>query len=79
MPHILSLSLCFVMVPRALSTPQNESLMRQMRDMEDRMGREASGFQDTITRLEEDIARMKVSSASVPSLPLGGVIPPTSF
>ncbi|KAJ3591569.1 hypothetical protein NHX12_006702 [Muraenolepis orangiensis] len=37
----------------------NESLMRQMRDMEDRMGREASGFQDTITRLEEDIAKMK--------------------
>ncbi|CAL8240887.1 unnamed protein product [Merluccius merluccius] len=37
----------------------NESLMRQMRDMEDRMGREASGFQDTISRLEEDIAKMK--------------------
>ncbi|XP_030199963.1 desmin a [Gadus morhua] len=37
----------------------NESLMRQMRDMEDRMGREASGFQDNITRLEEDIAKMK--------------------
>lgn len=33
--------------------------MRQMRDMEDRMGREASGFQDTIARLEGDIARMK--------------------
>uniref|UniRef100_A0A673B5Z8 Desmin n=1 Tax=Sphaeramia orbicularis TaxID=375764 RepID=A0A673B5Z8_9TELE len=37
----------------------NESLLRQMRDMEDRMGREASGFQDTIARLEEDIAKMK--------------------
>ncbi|XP_047456290.1 desmin a isoform X1 [Mugil cephalus] len=37
----------------------NESLLRQMRDMEDRMGREASGFQDTITRLEEEIAKMK--------------------
>ncbi|KAM7407607.1 hypothetical protein PAMA_003365 [Pampus argenteus] len=37
----------------------NESLLRQMRDMEDRMTREASGFQDTITRLEEDIAKMK--------------------
>ncbi|XP_074551283.1 desmin a [Halichoeres trimaculatus] len=37
----------------------NESLLRQMRDMEDRMGREAAGYQDTITRLEEDIAKMK--------------------
>lgn len=39
---------------------QNESLLRQMRDMEDRMAREATGYQDTITRLEEDIAKMKV-------------------
>lgn len=38
---------------------QNESLMRQMRDMEDRHGLEASGFQDTITRLEAEIANMK--------------------
>ncbi|KAM9709776.1 desmin a [Menidia menidia] len=37
----------------------NESLLRQMREMEDRMGREASGYQDTISRLEEDIAKMK--------------------
>lgn len=31
-----------------------------MREMEDRMSREASGHQDTIARLEEDIAKMKV-------------------
>ncbi|XP_054470825.1 desmin a isoform X4 [Anoplopoma fimbria] len=37
----------------------NESLLRQMRDMEDRMSREATGYQDNITRLEEDIAKMK--------------------
>uniref|UniRef100_A0A8C5NG94 Desmin n=1 Tax=Gouania willdenowi TaxID=441366 RepID=A0A8C5NG94_GOUWI len=37
----------------------NESLLRQMRDMEDRMGREASGYQESISRLEEDIAKMK--------------------
>ncbi|MEQ2189329.1 hypothetical protein GOODEAATRI_024238 [Goodea atripinnis] len=37
----------------------NESLLRQMREMEERMGREASGYQDTISRLEEDIAKMK--------------------
>uniref|UniRef100_A0AAX7SVY8 Desmin n=1 Tax=Astatotilapia calliptera TaxID=8154 RepID=A0AAX7SVY8_ASTCA len=37
----------------------NESLLRQMRDMEDRMAREATGYQDTIARLEEDIAKMK--------------------
>ncbi|KAM3861788.1 LOW QUALITY PROTEIN: desmin a [Diretmus argenteus] len=37
----------------------NESLLRQMRDMEDRMGREAGGFQDTISRLEGEISKMK--------------------
>ncbi|XP_030641795.1 desmin a isoform X2 [Chanos chanos] len=37
----------------------NESLMRQMREMEERMGREAGGFQDTISRLEDEIAKMK--------------------
>ncbi|XP_068602224.1 desmin a isoform X2 [Brachionichthys hirsutus] len=37
----------------------NESLLRQMRDMEDRMGREASGYQDSIAQLEADIAKMK--------------------
>ncbi|XP_056903182.1 desmin-like isoform X1 [Takifugu flavidus] len=37
----------------------NESLLRQMRDMEDRMGREATSYQDTIGRLEADIAKMK--------------------
>lgn len=33
--------------------------MRQMRDMEDRHGREAGAFQDNITRLEAEIANMK--------------------
>uniref|UniRef100_A0A8C7XPA5 Desmin n=1 Tax=Oryzias sinensis TaxID=183150 RepID=A0A8C7XPA5_9TELE len=37
----------------------NESLLRQMREMEDRVGREASGYQETIAKLEEDIAKMK--------------------
>ncbi|XP_056292648.1 desmin a isoform X2 [Pseudoliparis swirei] len=37
----------------------NESLLRQMRDMEDRMTLEASGYQDSVTRLEEDITKMK--------------------
>ncbi|XP_072234986.1 desmin-like [Leuresthes tenuis] len=37
----------------------NESLMRQMRDMEDRHGHEAAGFQDTIARLEAEISNMK--------------------
>lgn len=31
-----------------------------MRDMEDRMGREAASYQDTIGQLEADIAKMKV-------------------
>lgn len=38
---------------------QNESLMRQMRDMEDRHGCEAGTFQETIARLEAEIANMK--------------------
>ena len=33
--------------------------MRQMREMEDRYGREAGGFQDNIARLEGEIANMK--------------------
>uniref|UniRef100_A0A669D246 Desmin b n=1 Tax=Oreochromis niloticus TaxID=8128 RepID=A0A669D246_ORENI len=37
----------------------NESLMRQMRDMEDRHGREAGTYQDNIARLEAEIANMK--------------------
>ncbi|KAJ8252998.1 hypothetical protein GJAV_G00208020 [Gymnothorax javanicus] len=37
----------------------NESLMRQMREMEEQHGREAGGFQDTIARLEAEIANMK--------------------
>ncbi|XP_063322278.1 desmin-like isoform X6 [Pelmatolapia mariae] len=37
----------------------NESLMRQMRDMEDRHGREAGNYQDSIARLEAEIANMK--------------------
>ncbi|XP_031414445.1 desmin, partial [Clupea harengus] len=37
----------------------NESLMRQMQEMEDRHGRDAGGFQDTIARLESEIANMK--------------------
>ncbi|XP_010884832.2 desmin [Esox lucius] len=37
----------------------NESLMRQMREMEERHGRDAGGFQDTIARLEAEIANMK--------------------
>uniref|UniRef100_A0A8C6SF96 Desmin n=1 Tax=Neogobius melanostomus TaxID=47308 RepID=A0A8C6SF96_9GOBI len=37
----------------------NESLLRQMRDMEERMGLEATKYQDTIGSLEGDIAKMK--------------------
>ncbi|XP_067309416.1 vimentin like [Pseudorasbora parva] len=37
----------------------NESLDRQMREMEENFGMELSGSQDTIARLEEDIRNMK--------------------
>ncbi|XP_048020355.1 vimentin like [Megalobrama amblycephala] len=37
----------------------NESLERQMREMEENFGMESSSFQDNISRLEEDIRNMK--------------------
>ncbi|KAG5849949.1 vimentin [Anguilla anguilla] len=37
----------------------NESMERQMREMEENFGLEASNYQDTITRLEDDIRNMK--------------------
>ncbi|KAL0985616.1 hypothetical protein UPYG_G00159480 [Umbra pygmaea] len=37
----------------------NESLLRQMREMEERQGHEAGGYQDNIARLEAEIAKMK--------------------
>ncbi|XP_056155054.1 vimentin [Lampris incognitus] len=37
----------------------NESLDRQMRELEDNFGMEASGYQDTVANLEEDIRNMK--------------------
>ncbi|NP_001080177.1 desmin [Xenopus laevis] len=37
----------------------NDSLMRQMRDLEEKFSGEAAGYQDTIGRLEEEIRNMK--------------------
>uniref|UniRef100_A0A5F7Z9F5 Desmin n=1 Tax=Macaca mulatta TaxID=9544 RepID=A0A5F7Z9F5_MACMU len=37
----------------------NDSLMRQMRELEDRFASEASGYQDNIARLEEEIRHLK--------------------
>ncbi|KAJ8412123.1 hypothetical protein AAFF_G00143900 [Aldrovandia affinis] len=37
----------------------NEALQRQMRDMEDQFGVEVSGYQDSVTRLEEEIRHLK--------------------
>ncbi|XP_048866478.1 vimentin-like [Brienomyrus brachyistius] len=41
----------------------NESLERQMREMEDNFSLEASNYQDAIARLEEEIGGMKVEMA----------------
>ncbi|CAB1340815.1 unnamed protein product, partial [Coregonus sp. 'balchen'] len=40
-------------------TCENESLERQMRELEESFGCEANNFQDTIARLEDDIRNMK--------------------
>ncbi|XP_069792076.1 desmin-like [Narcine bancroftii] len=37
----------------------NESLMRQLREMEDRFANESAGYTDTIGRLEEEISHLK--------------------
>ncbi|XP_040214064.1 desmin isoform X1 [Rana temporaria] len=37
----------------------NESLLRQMRDLEERFSGEAAGYQDSISRLEEEIRNLK--------------------
>ncbi|XP_036609061.1 desmin [Trichosurus vulpecula] len=37
----------------------NDSLMRQMRELEDRFASEANGYQDNIARLEEEIRHLK--------------------
>ncbi|XP_056262866.1 glial fibrillary acidic protein [Pseudoliparis swirei] len=37
----------------------NESLERQLREMEDRFAMETAGYQDTVSRLEEDIHSLK--------------------
>ncbi|XP_031723800.1 glial fibrillary acidic protein [Anarrhichthys ocellatus] len=41
----------------------NESLERQLREMEDRFAMETSGYQDTVNRLEEDIHALKEEMA----------------
>ncbi|KAM3863439.1 glial fibrillary acidic protein [Diretmus argenteus] len=41
----------------------NESLERQLRDMEDRFSMETSGYQDTVNHLEEDIHALKEEMA----------------
>lgn len=42
---------------------QNESLERQLRDMEDRFSTETAGYQDTVSHLEEDIRGLKEEMA----------------
>ncbi|XP_056871363.1 glial fibrillary acidic protein [Takifugu flavidus] len=41
----------------------NESLERQLRDMEDRFSTETAGYQDTVSHLEEDIRALKEEMA----------------
>lgn len=47
--------------------PANDSLMRQMRELEDRFASEASGYQDNIARLEEEIRHLKDEMAPPPA------------
>ena len=50
-------------VSRPLVAPQNESLERQLRDLEERYALETAGYQDTVVRLEEDIRSLKEEMA----------------
>lgn len=42
---------------------ENESLERQLRDMEERLSMETTGYQDTVSHLEEDIQALKEEMA----------------
>lgn len=42
---------------------ENESLERQLREMEDRCAMETAGYQDTVSRLEEEIHALKEEMA----------------
>ena len=42
---------------------ENESLERQLREMEDRFSMETSGYQDTVSHLEEEIQALKEEMA----------------
>lgn len=46
-----------------LVVPQNESLERQLRELEERYALETAGYQDTVARLEEDIRSLKEEMA----------------
>lgn len=42
---------------------ENESLERQLREMEDRFSTETAGYQDSVSHLEEDIQGLKEEMA----------------
>lgn len=42
---------------------ENESLERQLREMEDRFSMETTGYQDTVSHLEEEIQALKEEMA----------------
>lgn len=42
---------------------ENESLERQLREMEERLSMETTGYQDTVSHLEEDIQTLKEEMA----------------
>lgn len=49
----------FVVLVMSLFCFQNDSLMRQMREMEERFAGEAGNYQDSIQRLEDEIRHLK--------------------
>ena len=50
-------------VSRPLVAPQNESLERQLRELEDHYALETAGYQDTVVWLQEDIRSLKEEMA----------------
>lgn len=43
--------------------PQNESMERQLRELEERYALQTASYQDTVVRLEEDIRSLKEEMA----------------
>lgn len=53
----------FLLTPHLLPLPQNEALLRQLRELEEQFALEAGGYQAGAARLEEELRQLKEEMA----------------